>query len=323
MSQRIDRVGRLLDAALRAVRVVALVLLTATVAAGSAGIVAIWSHPAGTAARGELTFEGDARLSRDLDLAQATLVAISADVDRLSTLSRGAIGALTADDQEPFVAALGEGSTLATTIRTESSALQATLFALPGDDPADALYYSAEVLGRRSAMLTALDTTEGLGRSWATLTAGSLRASRLIQLLTDHDPTVAEAAASGRATDYDAAIATLATAGAMLDEAETIRDQLANASDVSTLDTWIARNRAYDDALTALYVALRDAGGRVTDAVREAYAAEGAARANLPPDTRGLVVIVADIGRGGLNQAVIAIEQARGRLTLALQALGA
>ena len=59
----------------------------------------------------------------------------------------------------------------------------------------------------------------------------------------------------------------------------------------------------------------------VNDAVRAAYREESAAREQLPPDTRGLVVIVADIGRGGLNQAVIAIEQARGRLNLALQAL--
>ncbi|MEO7664424.1 MAG: hypothetical protein ABIV26_04805, partial [Candidatus Limnocylindrales bacterium] len=100
-----------------------------------------------------------------------------------------------------------------------------------------------------------------------------------------------------------------------------IRDQLANASDVSTLDDWIGRNRRYDEALAALYRALWDANGKVTDAVRSAFTEEGVARAQLPGDTRALVVIVADIGRGGLNQAVIAIEQARGRLNLALEAL--
>ncbi|MBI3746005.1 MAG: hypothetical protein HY264_05675, partial [Chloroflexi bacterium] len=60
---------------------------------------------------------------------------------------------------------------------------------------------------------------------------------------------------------------------------------------------------------------------KVTDAVKQAFAEESAARSQLPPDTRGLVVIIADIGRGGLNQAVIAIEQARVRLDLALEAL--
>ena len=99
------------------------------------------------------------------------------------------------------------------------------------------------------------------------------------------------------------------------------RDGLVNTSDVSTLDAWLSRNQRYDAALVALYAALQESGGLVTDKVRDAYREEGAARAILPPDTRGLVLIVADIGRGGLNQAVIAIEQARGRLNLALEAL--
>ena len=56
----------------------------------------------------------------------------------------------------------------------------------------------------------------------------------------------------------------------------------------------------------------------MTDRVRDAFAAEQAARAQLPSDTRGLVVIMSDIARGGLNQAVIAIEEARGALSAAL-----
>jgi adenosylcobinamide amidohydrolase len=40
----------------------------------------------------------------------------------------------------------------------------------------------------------------------------------------------------------------------------------------------------------------------------------------LPPDTRGLVVIMADIGRGGMNGAVITIEEAKGKLSAALDA---
>jgi len=173
----------------------------------------------------------------------------------------------------------------------------------------------------RATMLAALESSEGLARSWANLTVGSLAASNLISLLTSHDLTVAGAAAQGRDADYEAALVTLATAVGMLDEATEARDRLANTTDVVTLDEWIRRNRHYDEALIALYSALRDSGGLVNDAVREAYREEGEARANLPPDTRGLVVIVADIGRGGLNQAVIAIEQARGRLNLIIEAL--
>jgi hypothetical protein len=38
----------------------------------------------------------------------------------------------------------------------------------------------------------------------------------------------------------------------------------------------------------------------------------------LPPDTRGFVVILAEIARGGLNEAAIGIEETRGRLNLAV-----
>ena len=47
--------------------------------------------------------------------------------------------------------------------------------------------------------------------------------------------------------------------------------------------------------------------------VRAAFDREQAARARLPGDTRALVVIMADIAQGGLNQAAISIEEARVR----------
>ena len=42
-------------------------------------------------------------------------------------------------------------------------------------------------------------------------------------------------------------------------------------------------------------------------------------RSQLPGDTRALVVITSDIAQGGLNEAVIAIEEARGALAEALE----
>ena len=60
------------------------------------------------------------------------------------------------------------------------------------------------------------------------------------------------------------------------------------------------------------------ASGRVNSAVRKAMTEERKAKDRLPPDTRGLVLIMAEIGRGGMNGAVIAIEEARGQLSAAL-----
>jgi len=277
------------------------------IALGGAGIVAQSSHPPGTTARAELTWAGDREVGPRLDGAYADLEAISGQVDRLALLARGAIGALSADDRHPFVEALAEGRETSRALQSASAALRADLAALPGDAAADAITYSADSLARRASMLTALEATAGLGLDWARLTSGGVLASDLITLLTDHDLTVAAAAADGRAAQYADALVTLAEATAMLDTAADIRDQLANTTDVEILDTWLGRNGRYDAALSALYTALRDSGGIVNDAVRVAYREESAAREQLPPDTRGLVVIVADIGRGGLNQAVIAI----------------
>jgi hypothetical protein len=88
---------------------------------------------------------------------------------------------------------------------------------------------------------------------------------------------------------------------------------------VTTLDSWLDRNAEYDAALRRLYLALDDLGGRVTNEVREARAAERLARDRLPPDGRGMILIMAEIGRGGMNGAVIAIEEVRGALLKALE----
>ena len=98
-----------------------------------------------------------------------------------------------------------------------------------------------------------------------------------------------------------------------------MRDRLAPTTDVTTLTTWLDRNADYDGALRTLYQSLLDAKGRVTAAVRRAFTAEQKARERLPGDTRGLVVIMAEVAQGGLNQAVISIEEARGELFAALQ----
>ena len=156
--------------------------------------------------------------------------------------------------------------------------------------------------------------------AWVRLTTGSVAAIRLSTLLSQHDTQVTDAAALGRAARYEDAIATIDEADATIEAARRLRNQLANTIDVTVLDAWLDRNATYDVALRGLYVAYARVGNRVTDELREAIAAEKAARENLPPDTRGLVVIMAEISRGGMSDAVIAIEETRGRLTAALAA---
>lgn len=286
---------------------------------GAAGIVAGMAHPPGTPSRAELTWTGDEALRPELDAARTDLARIATDVETLAERGRAALSAMVSRDEASLSALSDEGALLAASIAASSDALRGRIGALPGRAPDAAIHYSGDLLKQRIVLVDALDATQGLSGAWAQLVAGSLTATKLTALLEDHDPQTASAAELGRSTRYDEAVAALDVSLGMLASATELRDNLAATVDVTILDEWIGRNRTYDEALRRLYSLLGTSEGRVTPAIREAFAAEEAARENLPPDTRGLVVIMAEIGRGGLNQAVITIERARGRLGIALE----
>ncbi len=302
---------------------VAWLLAVAALALGSAGIVAGMAHPPGTPSRAELTWASDRALGAQLDDATAELAVVAGEVETLAGLARSALTAMIARDSGALDATRDEGSVLVARIAADAAALRRTVTDLPGAEADAAIRYSADLRARRAALVDALAATEGLNAAWSRLVSVSLAASRLTDLLLGHDPTTAAGAELGRSAKYDEAVATIDAALAMLDAADELRDQLANTTDVTILDEWIRRNRTYDEALRRLYELLGEARGRITPEIRAAFEAEEAARRDLPPDTRGLVVIMAEIGRGGLNQAVIAIEQARGRLALAVEGASA
>ncbi len=95
---------------------------------------------------------------------------------------------------------------------------------------------------------------------------------------------------------------------------------------MAILSQWIDRNAAFDSAVRKIWTLLAKSKGKITTANRKAvetaFAEFRTAQAALPPDSRALIVIMADVARGGLNQAVIGIEEARGRLSAAADALG-
>jgi hypothetical protein len=297
------------------------IVIALLISAGAAGLVVGMDHVPGTAARAELTADADASASAALDRAQVELAALSDDVEALGVQARGALASLAGQDLDTVQAAVDRGAVLVKAISDRSREIRSELEQVPGvTGPAAQLTTSAEVRERHAAMLEALTVTERLDDAWVDLTTGALAAARLSRLLADHDRTMADALVNGRAGNYGDAIIKIDEAAAVLAEADTMRIQLANTVDVSTLIEWIRRNNNYDVALRALYAAVDEAGGRQTKTVRNAIAAEKAARRELPPDARGLVVIMAEIGRGGLNGAVITIEEARAVLADAVEA---
>jgi hypothetical protein len=296
--------------------------LIVVIALGASGIVAAMDQPPTTDARPDLTAPGDAEVTPLLDAAQADLAGLADEVDSLGTEARGALAALNGVDIATADAALAVGDRLVTDIDARTSRIRAALAAVPyvGTATQD-LVISAPVAARHADLVAALDATNGLHAAWARLTQGSITATRMSGLLADHDRLAGKAADLGRQAKYKDALSLLDQATAQITAARALRDELVNTVDVTVLDEWLSRNEDYDTALRTLYVAISSVKGKVTNDVRDAIAGEKAAKARLPPDDRGLVIIMAEIGRGGMSGAVIAIEEARGKLEGALDAL--
>jgi hypothetical protein len=298
---------------------IAWVTLALLIAFGSAGIVATMSHVPGTAARPELTWAGDADMEPALDAATANLKVLAAEVDALGATARVALSQVVAGDAEGLQQTITSGTQRVTAVEGRTSELEQSLAAVPhtGDDWA--LHVSADMRRRFDELASTAGVTEGVGGDWAALTGRSIDATRVSELLTSHDEQTAAAAKLGSDGKYKAALAQLDASDATIAESRALADRLAATTEVSTLRSWIDRNADYDAALRVLYKALVKSGARVNAEVRKAFDKEQEARARLPGDTRAVVVILSDIAQGGLNQAVIAIEEARGSLAQALE----
>lgn len=289
------------------------------IALGAAGIVGAMDHPPGSVARAELTAAGDAQVRPLLDAAETKLSALADQVDALGAQARGALAAMNGSDPTAGDAAIASGDALVTDIIVRTATLRIELAAVPYVGTAQSgLVVSDEVAARHDALVAALDATVGLDVEWARLTSGAVAAARMSALLAKHDSIAATAADRGVHAKYAEAIKLLDQARAQLVAAKDLRNQLVATVDVTVLDEWLSRNDDYDVALRMLYVEISKVGARVTSATRAAVKAEAAARARLPADRRGLVIIMAEIGRGGMSRAVIAIEEARAKLADAL-----
>jgi hypothetical protein len=298
---------------------IAWVTLALLIALGSAGIVAAMSHVPGTAARPELTWAGDAEMASALDAATGDLEALAAEVDTLGATARVALSQVVAGDAEALRQTISTGTLRVAEVQGLSSELEQSLAAVPHTGEDWALHVSADSRQRFAELAMTAGVTKSVGGDWAALAGRSIDATRVSALLTSHDEQTAAAAKLGSEGKYRSAIAQLDASDATIAESRALADRLAATTDVSTLRAWIDRNADYDAALRVLYTALIESGARVNAEVRKAFDLEQQARAQLPGDTRAVVVIMSDIAQGGLNQAVIAIEEARGSLAQALE----
>ena len=306
--------------ALRAIGIrVAWLVIAIVVALGAAGIVAAGNHLPGTDARPEITWAADQAATRQLQASTAALQTLTDDVEKLGELGRLALTAVTARDLDRIDAAIADGTAFVATVEVDTASFRAQLGGVPAVGTNDAIRLSPAVRDRYDQLVTSVSLADSLAGQWRLFTRGAADATRLIRLLGTQDTEAAAAAKEGSSGRYPEAIDHIVLADAALAEAKTLRDRLANAADVTTLDRWLERNFAWNVALRELYSSLEKSGGRITDAIRDAFAKERKAFARLPADTKPLVIIMSDVAQGGLNQAVIAIEVARGSLEAALE----
>ena len=317
------RSPRLVEAGRSVVLRIAWIVCAVLLSLGSAGIIAGIDHQPGSAARAELTWAADEAIEPGLIAAAGDLDRLSTEVDKLATLGTEALTSLVGRDLVALDTSIQNGQDLITRIEADTDALRTRLAELPAADAGAEGRLSGEARRRYAGLVGALDATAGLRDSWTKLTTGSVAAIKLTKLLALHDQQTADAARTGTKGDYAGALAKLALSDATIAQTKKLRDDLSATVDVTILTMWIDRNAAYDKALRSLYVAVRSSRGKATPAVKRAIAAQQAALAQLPPDTRGLVLIMADVAQGGLNQAVITIEVARKRLSDASAALSA
>jgi hypothetical protein len=295
--------------------------LASLIAFGGAGVVAVTNKPFVPGARPELTWTVDRALEPELRAAVADLATVSDNVDGLGDIGRRALTTLVDRNTTGLQKAIKDGETQLGLIAEATDRLRARLAAIPGIGPDDPTRIGAALRVRYDRLVAALSATDGLADSWSNLTRGSLAAIDLTTSLADHETQAAEAFKLGQRSLYKRALVVLDKADAALARSRLLRDRLAATTDVSILTRWIDRNAAYDAAVRRLYSLMVKSKGKVNKDIRAAFAEVSAAQAALPPDNRAMVVIMADVARGGLNQAVIEIEEARGRLAAAIDAL--
>jgi len=289
------------------------------VSLAGAGLAVSADHLPGDTTRPERTWTQDVAFQTRIRALGPEFDALSGDVGTLGDTARTALVDLVARRDDLLSTDLATGDRLVTSIDAQVIRLNGKLDAVAGSTPPYLLGgASASML---SAARAALQTTTPLSAQWHALADQSLPAIGLTAVLQTHDDLVFSAIQQAHAAKYSTAVKTLAKAGTELDKATQTRDALKARADVSTLTTYIDRMSAYDQALTALYTNLQQSGGRMTATGERLVANVVAAQKLLPPDTRAIVVIMGDIAQAGLNQAAIAIEQARGDLGDAVAAL--
>lgn len=292
--------------------------LLVLIALGGAGLAVESDRPHNPLSRPEITRRADQRAEPWIDALAHELAIVEGHAAGLSRHGRDVLGRITALDVERTNEALAAGDRASVELQPATERLLAVRDSALA--AVEEWRLGPPTLGRFDLLTGAAESAQQVVGSWQGIGTDARRVAGLIDSLLRHDGLVFRATTAGRMANWNDALALLERANGPLREATDIRDVLATGRTTDTLDDLLARYRAYDAALAAMYAYIRDTGTRQGREFEALEAAVEQAQAALPTDTTAMRVIVAEAAGPPLTDALVAIEHVRGDILDALAA---
>ena len=292
--------------------------LLVLIALGGAGLAAAADRPQNSLHRPELTWRADQKADPWIAALAHELKIVDGHIVGLSRHGRDVLGGITALDVERMNDALDAGDQVSLELEVALGRLASVRAAAQA--AVDESRLGAPTRSIFDQLTSAAASGQQLTAAWQGLGADARRVAGLIDALLRHDGLVFRATTAGRAANWEDALSLLQEAQASLAEATEIRNGLALRLNTDTLDDLLARYRAYDAALTALYTYIRDTGRTEGADFDSLEAAVDRAQAALPADTSAMSVIVAEAAGPPLTDGLLAMERVRGVILEALTA---
>ena len=289
-------------------------------ALGTAGLVAATEHLPTSGTRPELTWAADTALSTRLDAGVRQLALLKLDVDSLGTQARAVLSSVTQINQVALRTAWDAGWSNVNSIDAEAADLTQALdcAGLKATEATElAKKYSPPMIDRYQQVCVAVASVAPIHDDWQSMVNSSKTALQVVDDIEAHDSIATDALKLATQGRYPEAITKLGEATAALADAKTIANLLGQATDVSTLTTWLTRTKSWDDAARLLWQTTIDSKGVVTTAVTAALRGEAEARALLPDINNVLQVVLYEVA-GNMTSDGISIETARGELAAAV-----
>ncbi|HEY5520832.1 MAG TPA: hypothetical protein VIK08_09245 [Candidatus Limnocylindrales bacterium] len=298
-------------------RFVATTLLV-LIALGGAGLTVAADRVQTPDQRPEVMWAADQAAQPWIATLTADLTGIATAATALSKAGRDTLGNLQGLAADKVRSAMGDGDSALATISGAIAGLQTDL--AQANSHIDRWRLGPETSAQMDAFDAAVDAVGDLGAQWTRIKTRATLVTQLLDELAQHDSQVFRATTAGRQTQWSDALNDLDAAASSLGAAGTVRDELAGAATIDTLDDLLGRDGTYDSALRALYEYIGSGGAQSGDQFDTLQGAVQSAQSALPSDDRALSVIVGEAAGAELSDALAALEHDRGKINDALAA---